>query len=186
MGIHPNTYDLRRAGREQKFYEEKEKEYILFFEAKKQFYEFANKVKSKDLKEGDTTNIEKISVKDSTFIRYLDSRAKSKHLFTIQDKCKQIVSNEVINNRFNELLKARRQVFLAYFKKDNLQGRVKVLGNIDKTPYNGFSVYKINYKGEVPDDLLEAYRTINEFNNKNPRKKYKELREKNRNATRGK
>ncbi len=167
-------------------YEEKEKEYILFFEAKKQFYEFANKIKNKDLKEGDTTNIEKISVKDSTFIRYLDSRANSKHLFTIQDKCRQIVSSEVVNNRLSELLKARKQVFLAYFKRDNLQGRVKMLGNINKIPYNGFSVYKINYKGKVPDDLLEAYRDINQFDNENPRKKYKELREKNRKATKGK
>ncbi|MES2133799.1 MAG: DUF748 domain-containing protein [Bacteroidota bacterium] len=167
-------------------YEEKEKEYILFFEAKKQFYLFANKMRSENLKEHDSLNIEKISVKDSTFIRYLDSRAKSKLLFTIQDKCRQIVSEGVIDEHFNAINKSRKEVFLSYFKKDSLTSRVKLLPVIYKIPYNGFSVYRINYKGEIPDELLEAYRTINKFDNESPRKKYKRLREKNRKAIRGK
>lgn len=167
-------------------YEEKEKEYILFFEAKKQFYLFANKMNSKDLRDKDTTNIEEISVKDSSFIRYLDARIKTKLLFTIQDKCRQIVSQDVVNERFNAIIKKRKEVFLAYFKEEGVADRVKMQPMVDKIPYNGFSVYKINYKGEVPDELMEAYRTINDFNNKNPRKKYKELREKNRKAIRGK
>jgi hypothetical protein len=167
-------------------YEEKEKEYILFFEAKKQFYLFANKMNSKDLRDKDTSNIEKISVKDSTFIRYLDSRAKSKLLFTIQDKCRQIVSRDLVIDRFNRIIKKRKEVFLAYFKEEGVANRVVMQPMVDKVPYNGFSVYRINYKGEVPEELMEAYRSINEFNNKNPRKKYKELREKNRKAIRGK
>lgn len=167
-------------------YEEKEKEYILFFEAKKQYYLFANKIQTKDLRDKDTTNIERIAVKDSSFIRYLDGRVKSSLLFTIQDKCRQIVSQKVVNERFNALNKNRKEVFLSYFKEEDVANRVKILPMVDKVPYNGFSVYRINYKGEIPDDLLEAYRTINEFDNKNPRKKYKALREKNRKAIRGK
>ena len=167
-------------------YKEKEKEYILFFEAKKQFYVYANKMKNKDLRENDTLNIEKISVKDSTFIRYLDSRTKKQLLFTIQDKCKQIVSADIVNDRFNTLVKKRAEVFMQYFKEAGVDKRVSMQAMVDKTPYNGFSVYKINYKGEIPDELMEAYRTINEYDNKNPRKKFKDLREKNRKAIRGK
>lgn len=167
-------------------YEEKEKEYILFFEAKKQFYLFANKIKNRDLEKNDSTAIERISVKDSTFIRYLDLRAKSKMLFTIQDKCRQFVSNETINERFNVLGKNRKDVFLSYFEKDHVNGRVKILPVVYKIPYNGFSVYHINYKGEIPEELLNAYRTINKFDDENPRKKYKRLREKNREVIKGK
>jgi hypothetical protein len=167
-------------------WEEKEKEYILFFEAKKQFYLFANKINSKDLRDKDTSHIEKISIKDSTFIKYLDSRTKSKLLFTIQDKCRKIVSADVVNNRYHDLLKQRKATFMAYFKEEGVANRVKIQDVNVKIPYNGFSLYRINYKGDVPDELIEAYRTINDFNNKNPRKKYKDLREKNRKAARGK
>lgn len=167
-------------------WEEKEKEYILFFEAKKQFYLFANKMNSKDLSAKDTTHIEKLSIKDSTFIKYLDSRITSKRLFTIQDKCRQIVSAGIVNSRYQDLLKQRRAAFMAYFKEEGVDSRVKMQEVIVKIPYNGFSLYRINYKGDIPDELLEAYRTINEFDNKNPRKKYKDLREKNRKAIRGK
>lgn len=167
-------------------YEEKEKEYILFFEAKKQFYLFANKMQSKDLRDKDTSNIEKISVKDSSFIKYLDGRVKSKLLFTVQDKCRQIVSADVLKNRYDALMKQRKEVFIGYFKKEGVAARVHMQAPVVKIPYNGFSLYRINYKGDIPDELLEAYRAINDFNNKNPRKKYKELREKNRKAMRGK
>lgn len=167
-------------------YAEKEKEYILFFEAKKQFYLFANKINAKDLREKDSINIDKIAIKDSSFIRYLDSRAKSKLLFTIQDKCRQIVSADVVKNRFDQLIKQRREVFMTYFKAEGVADRVKIQGMENKVPYNGFSFYRINYKGDVPDDLMEAYREINKFDNRNPRKKYKELREKNRKAIREK
>ncbi len=167
-------------------WEEKEKEYILFFEAKKQFYLFANKLNSKELRDKDTSAIDKISIKDSTFIKYLDSRVKSKLLFTIQDKCRQIVSAELVNSRYQDLLKQRRLAFMTYFKEEGVDKRVKMQDVTVKIPYNGFSLYRINYKGDVPEELLEAYRTINEFDNKNPRKKYKGLREKNRKASRGK
>lgn len=167
-------------------YEEREKEYILFFEAKKQFYCFANKIQAKDLRKKDTLNIEKISVKDSSFIKYLDGHIKSNLVFTVQDKCRRIVEAKLVQARYDQLLKQRQKVFMAYFEKGGVSGRVKMQGVTVKIPYNGFSLYRINYKGDVPDELMEAYRSINDFNNRNPRKKYKELREKNRKAMRGK
>jgi hypothetical protein len=48
-------------------------------------------------------------------------------------------------------------------------------------PYNGFSFYKIEYKGEIPDALIKAYKEMNELNNEAPRKKYKQERKKNGN-----
>lgn len=167
-------------------WEEKEKEYILFFEAKKQFYLFANKMNVRSLRARDSSNIEEISIKDSSFIRYLDARIKSGMLFTIQDKCRQVVSAETVNSRYQDLLKQRKMAFIAYFREAGVDNQVKMQDITVKIPYNGFSLYRINYKGDIPDELLEAYRTINDFDNKNPRKKYKSLREKNRKASRGK
>jgi len=45
-------------------------------------------------------------------------------------------------------------------------------------PYNGFSFYKIEYKGELPDFLLKAYKEMDELNNENPREKYTKERDK--------
>jgi len=43
-------------------------------------------------------------------------------------------------------------------------------------PFNGYSVYKIAYKGEFPAPLLKAYQKMNELNNEDPRKEYKKDR----------
>jgi hypothetical protein len=44
-------------------------------------------------------------------------------------------------------------------------------------PFNGFSYYKITYKGDFPESLLKAYSDINEMDNKRPRSKFKKERE---------
>jgi hypothetical protein len=46
-------------------------------------------------------------------------------------------------------------------------------------PYNGFSFYKIEYHGEIPESLINAYQEMNDLNNEAPRKKYKQERRKN-------
>ena len=49
------------------------------------------------------------------------------------------------------------------------------------TPYNGYSFYKIVYKGETPPDLIKAFQKMNELNDEAPRKKFEEDRKKNKN-----
>lgn len=166
-------------------YTEKEKEYILFFEAKKQFYLAEKNKQAKHLTKDDTTEIEKISVKDSLFIHYLNKHVRNNLVFTVQEKCFELVGSQRVDVLYNKLLQRRKEVFLSYFKKEGVQQHVQILAAQNKVPFNGFSIYRINYKGEVPDDLIEAYRTINAFDNRNPRKKYKELRKKERAASRG-
>jgi hypothetical protein len=43
-------------------------------------------------------------------------------------------------------------------------------------PYNGFSFYRIEYKGELPEWLLLAYQEMNVLDEESPRKKFKEER----------
>ena len=51
-----------------------------------------------------------------------------------------------------------------------MENRVKILKGEYVIPYNGFSFYKIEYKGEFPESLIKAYKQMNEFNNEAPQK----------------
>lgn len=168
------------------WYTDKEKEYIAFFEAKKRYYLSYTQKNTDILSAGDTATIDRISVKDSSFIEYLDKKLKANDLYTVQDKCIKLVGMERINEKYNTLIKQRKEVFMSYFKNAGVDSRVKMLGNIDKVPYNGFSIYKISYKGNLPDELAEDYERINDLNNKSPRDKFKKLREKYRKELRNK
>jgi hypothetical protein len=60
-----------------------------------------------------------------------------------------------------------------------VESRVKIHTAESKTPYNGFSFFKIVYKGELPESLIKAYRQMNELNNIAPRNRFKKERKKN-------
>lgn len=167
------------------WYTEKEKEYIAFFEAKKRFYLSATGKHTDILSADDTIAIDRISVKDSLFVRYLDKKT-GQGLFTVQDKCLKLVGRGQVDHKYDQLINDRKKVFLNYFKNAGVEGQVKLLGNIDKVPYNGFSIYKISYKGELPEELAEDYERINELNNRSPRDRFKKLREKYRKELRNK
>ncbi len=167
-------------------YVEKEKEYISFFESKKLYYCALKEKNSKDLNRNDTLDIEKISIKDSLFVRYIDKKVGKNSFYTIQDKCKHLIGGDKINAKYSALEKARKNLFLSYFKEEGVQQLVHFKAPQNRIPYNGFSFYKIEYKGAVPEELQEAYNEINDLNNSHPRKEYKKLREKNRKANKGK
>ena len=69
------------------------------------------------------------------------------------------------------------------FKKKGVENRIKIYTAENNIPYNGFSFYKIVYKGELPAALTKAYRKMNGLNNEAPRKKYKKERKQNREAS---
>ena len=103
-------------------------------------------------------------------------------LFTIQEKCNNFIGSDIINAKFKQLSKDREDAFLLNFKQKGVQNRVKMYTGENTIPYNGFSFYKIVYKGEFPDALLKAYRKMNDLNNEAPRKHYKNERKKNKNG----
>lgn len=160
-------------------YTEKEKEYILFFEAKKQFYLAVNKMQVKDLSERDSLQIEKISVKDSAFTYYLNKRTDPA-LHTIQEKCAQIVTAGDVNRKLKQLGEVRKKFFLSFFRKDETDQRVRFEPEKSKVPFNGFSLFRINYNGQFPEQVLQAYEDINELDNNSPRNKFKDKRSRNR------
>ncbi|HAH26232.1 MAG TPA: hypothetical protein DCL77_21120 [Prolixibacteraceae bacterium] len=161
------------------FYEEREKEYILFFEAKKRFYASRHNRPNTDknpikVDRDDSLKIDKMSIKEPGFVKYLRSRVKDTLMYTIQEKCAQIVPYSVIESKFKELKKAREEEFLAHFKEKGLDNRVKFSSDKSIIPYNGFSYYQIDYEGDFPESLRKAYDKMNKLNNEPPRRKLKE------------
>jgi hypothetical protein len=122
-----------------------------------------------------------MSVKDSLFVKYLNKQVRNKMLFTIQGKCNNFVGSAIINAKFKQLNKQREEVFMFQFKKKSVENRVKIYSGENSIPYNGFSFYKIVYKGELPESLIRAYQKMNELNNVAPRKMYEKERKKNKN-----
>jgi len=159
-------------------YAAKEKEYILFFEAKKKYYLICHPEKRGSFDESDSEDVDKISVKDSDFVHYLNKKLKRSLVFTIQDKCSNIVDSNVVNTQFNLLCKSRENLFLSFFKEKGVADRVKFVHAQDIIPYNGFSFYRLEYKGDIPDYLISAYKKIDELNNETPRGKYEKERKK--------
>jgi hypothetical protein len=82
-------------------------------------------------------------------------------LFTLQEKCDNFVGSAVINAKFEQLNKKREDSFLLHFKKEAVENRVKIYTGENNIPYNGFSFYKIDYKGELPKSLIMAYQQMN-------------------------
>ncbi len=159
-------------------YEEKEKEAILLYEAKKKFYLLDNKISAKEYTEDDSLFVEYMSIKDSMFVDYLNRHMTDSLVFTVQGKCKSIISNQLVNSRYNALLKAREKEFMRIFKEEGTAARVKLEAPETRTPRSGFSLFRINYKGGLPAELEEAYKELIALNQDNPRKKYLRLRNK--------
>jgi hypothetical protein len=159
-------------------YAEKEKEYIAFFEAKKEYYIKKNAIKSGSLSDDDSIKVEKMSSKDSLFVRYLHKKTKNNLLFTIQEKCIASVGEPLIQSKYKTLIKAREENFINYFTKAGLSDRIKINPSIQRVPFNGFSYYKIIYNGEIPPETKEAFEKLYDLDNRKPRDKAKNERRK--------
>lgn len=154
-------------------YTEKEKEYILFFEAKKMYFIASHHIKNGVLCKDDSIAIDEIPIKDSVFVHYLNKQVGTDMLFTVQDKCLKLVDSNNVNIIYNKLIEDRKKMFLSYFKNEGVVNRVKFKADKDEIPFNGFSFYKINYTGEWPDDLKESYDKMLDLNTKSPRNRFK-------------
>jgi hypothetical protein len=159
-------------------YEVKEKEYILFFEAKKKYFLLVNNKNAQSFSRGDSIKVDKMSVKDSLFVIYLNRQTYGLKLFTIQEKCWMTIGSVIINNKFYQLTSERAYAFNMYFKEKGVERQVSMFAGQNVIPYNGFSFYKIVYQGEFPESLIKAYQKMNDLNDEELRNKY-EMERKN-------
>jgi hypothetical protein len=159
----------------------KEKEYLLLFEAKKMFYLESQHKKASLFTMDDSTAVEKISIKDPLFDQYLNSKIKDALVFTIQEKSSLLLDSSTISTKLKKLSQERRTAFMAYFNKETQKKQIKLATPENIIPYNGFSYYKIVYKGDFLQKLLNAYEQMNELNEKAPRKKFMKRRQETKN-----
>jgi len=154
-------------------YAKKEKEQILFFEAKKKYF-MATRGKREIFTKEDSITVNKMSIKDAAFMHLLKRGrgAGDTLMFTIQDKCNFYISNNSVTVEYKKLIRERDSEFKEFFVKNGTADRVKFNTNSDSIPYNGFSRYKIIYHGPIPESLQRAYQEMRELNNEEPRKKY--------------
>ena len=157
-------------------YVEKEKEYILFFESKKKYFMSLKPKSDTKMTEGDSLKIEKLSVKDVLFINYLNQSTKDSSLFTTQEKCSRLLGTSYINEKLVELVKRREQAFMATFKTSKVENQLKLMSVKNETPFNGFSYFKISYKGEMPEKIMKAFEKLEDFDGESPREKYRDFR----------
>ena len=157
-------------------YEQKEKEDILLFEAKKKYFMAVNHINKAEFNKNDSVTIGKMSVKDKSFNVYLTKHTDSRLIFTTQGKSALFVGSAKINEKLKQLSIKRENVFKQPFIKKGVLKQVKFSGSKSVLPFNGYSFYKIIYHGELPEELLTAYSRMNELNNEVPRKAYKKDR----------
>lgn len=151
-------------------YAQKEKEHILLFEAKKKY--FLAKNKRPVFAPGDSLQVARMSRRDPGFIKYLDALTAGEMLFTVQEKCTRIISSKQVNEQLHDLNRRREASFMAFFNDKGTVGQVKMNKPKDVVPYNGFSFFKIDYEGEIPESLRKAYEELEELDEEYPRKKY--------------
>ena len=159
-------------------YEQKEKEDILLFEAKKKYFITVNHKNKAEFNKNDSITVGKMSVKDKTFNEYLNKHTNSRLIFTTQGKSALFVGSTEINQMSKKLNNERENNFKQAFIKKGVLKQVKFLVSKSVLPFNGYSFYKITYHGELPEALLTAYSRMNELNNEVPRKAYKKDRKK--------
>ncbi|HTH55189.1 MAG TPA: DUF748 domain-containing protein [Cyclobacteriaceae bacterium] len=157
-----------------KEYELKEKEQILFFEAKKKYFLLKHGKKWHPLSEKDSLAVERMSIKEPSFMHSLKrgSGASDTVLFSIQDKSWNYVGSGKINSMYRQLLKNRSSEFLKWFIENGTRTRVTVHYSSDIIPFNGFSCFQIVYKGDIPESLRRAHKEMHEINDESLRRRY--------------
>ncbi len=151
----------------------KEKEHLGFFEAKKKYFLTSLHKSEASFSSDDSIAVERMSIRDKGFTRYLGQHVTDPLLFTLQEKCGRLISEKTIDQVLGQIEKKRKDALLSYFKKEGVEeGRVKMEGKKTAVPFDGFSYHEISYSGALPDQLLKAYQKMNELNYEQPRKKY--------------
>jgi len=157
---------------EPQHYAIKEREHTLFYEAKKAYFLLNNETTAKTFDEKDMETVNRMSMKDSLFVQFLNRQVNDSILFTMEDKAERYLDAAMVESSLSKLMAARQEVFMAFFKEKGVENQVRFLKTVDVVPFNGFSHFKVNYDGDIPEKLRIAYDEMNNLNDEAPRKAY--------------
>lgn len=153
-------------------YTDKEKEYILLYEAKKRYFLDAHHISAAAFSEADSITVDRMSVKDSGFVHYLTAQPGVELLYSVQEKATHLISPSLIDLRYAQLIEARKEKFMSHFKSNGTDSRIHFVKTRDIIPFDGYSVYKIEYLGKTPPELIKAYDKLVALNHVDPRLRY--------------
>ena len=156
-------------------HEDKERELITVYEAKKLYFLHNNGKKKKNYTINDSLEVEKMATKNTRFLAYLNDRISDPLLYTVQHKSMNIVGEQTVDRKYTRLLANRKKHFVSYFP-ENMRARLDFQAPKSEVPFNGQSLYEISYKGDVPENLREDYSKYNDLNDDLPRKYFKKKR----------
>ena len=137
-----------------------EEKYELALEmAKEQYYNETHKIVndsllSKHKKRKAEHNTSAIATQDSLFDKYLNTKLQltGTELITIEDKCRQLIGDSVLNSKVHDLMEQRNREITEYFdkKKQIQRERIKVITNKDSELLDNFPepVFYIKYSAE--------------------------------------
>ena len=157
-------------------YEVKEKERILFFEAKKKYFLQVRNPASLTFDFADSMKISKTAIKEPGFVNYIEKQYKDSLIYTIQEKCEAYLGNKIVLEKFEKLVQMRKSEIVNALQSKSSANQVIFKTDINTIPPNGFSYFKIGYKGMLPERLISAYDQMNEINERDFRKKYEKVR----------
>ena len=155
--------------------EEKEKEFIVVYEAKKLFFLHKFHKTRRDFTSDDSMAVEKMANKNAGFLAYLNKRISDSLLFTVQHKSMNVVGEKALETKYAQLLSARKKQFSSFFPQ-NLRQRLIFHSPNATIPFNGQSLYEISYKGDVPENLRKEYAQYNDLNDDIPKEYFKKKR----------
>ena len=152
---------------------EKEKEHILLFEAKKKYFLTKNHKNANNFTESDSLIVVNMSIRDSSFVTYLNKQCNNSLAFTLQSKCHCVVSTDKVDREFERVMNERKSAFMHYFIESGTDATIKIHPTLFNIPFNGLSEYTIKYTGKSPEILSRAYLKMKKLNDKIPRLQYK-------------
>jgi hypothetical protein len=155
-------------------YSVKEREYIVFFEAKKKYVLSLRDKNAQTFSHADSLFVEKMSIKDPLFMHAVKKGkgAGDTLLFSIQEKCLNYVGKHTVDQQYKKLVEKREKEFLSMFYPEGSGRRVKMFPSENVIPFDGFSYFKIDYSGDLPEYLRKAYDKMNLLDDEMPRRKY--------------
>ncbi len=121
-------------------YELKEKEYILFFEAKKAFYMMNHHINDQSFSKEDSLKVDEMSIRDSLFVGYINRQVKDSMLFTLQEQCAVLIDSVIVNTEFERLTKERKTAFMSYFKEGGFRKKSHIFSRRKHNPLQWFFI----------------------------------------------
>jgi hypothetical protein len=155
-------------------YAAKEREQILFYETRKKYYLQVHRKTPGELQRSDFEAINKIELKKIRWylVKDLTTITRDTTMFTIQDRCLHFLGNSAVEKSYLKLVEERANLLSSAFTEKGVAEQVTIHASTAVVPHSGFSSFRIQYNGGVPNDLQSSYDKLFELNKRVWREKY--------------